>query len=143
MSHTHSIAHITTSTRLCHISALYTSLLTLGYVTYPQHCTSSRLCYVQHCTHHYIHYTKSWAHSITYCATYITALSCAIALCSAAHMPSHALYLQHCTCSGSNRLQWLHWSALRVHSIAYYSMTTPRSHLTPSALHTELHPLGC
>ena len=104
-------------------SALQTSLHVLGCVTltvlhtslhplgcHIQHCTlhylhfitSTRLCHIYshaHCTHCYIHYIKSWAHSNTYCATSIVALSRATALHSTAHMPSHASYLQHRTYS--------------------------------------------
>ena len=133
------------------LTAFHSVLQTLGHVTYILTAlyvaSSTRLCHTQYCTCHHFHYTKSWAHSITYCATYITALSCAIALYLAAHAKSclvpTALHLQvasigcimgtqHCTLQ-HDQPQVTH------HTLSVtYGTASIRLCQRPTALHTTL-----
>ena len=159
MSLSYSIPLCATYARPCHIlTALYNSLHLLGYVTHSQYCT-----------HHYVHYTKSQAHSMTYCATYITALSCAIAWYAAAHAKScrtptalhlqavsigHIMGSQHRTPQHDQPQVTPHTLSV-TYSTAFIRLchrplalhTTPRNSslspcLIPTALHTARHSQG-
>ena len=114
MSHSHSIAHITTSTRQCHtqhhtLRYIYSAMShfhSIAHIT-----TSTRLCHTQHHTPRYIHSAMSltaW-HSSIY------------PLCYVSHSITHSLHT--------------------LGDVTYSNVLFDTS--THTALHMSLHPLGC